>query len=108
MELMLIILLTVNLPIPDEIETYNHRSGRTVVLVTSTSSLFVPKVNCVKILSKESSNKNLKKNNRLELKSAKSLLHLATKIKDTEVDHEIDNYYQLLTMFLKIYLKKID
>jgi superfamily II DNA/RNA helicase len=52
----------VNYQLPDE--TYNHRSGRTGRAgKLGTSIVIVTKVNCVKFhLSKESSNKNLKKN----------------------------------------------
>jgi superfamily II DNA/RNA helicase len=45
---------------PDEIETYNHRSGRTGRAgKLGTSIVIVTKVNCVRfLLLKESSNKN--------------------------------------------------
>jgi ATP-dependent RNA helicase DeaD len=36
-------------------------------------------------------------------KSAKQLLHLANKIKDVEVDHEIDNYLPAIITYLKTY-----
>jgi ATP-dependent RNA helicase DeaD len=86
----------VNYQLPDEIETYNHRSGRTgragklgtsIVIVTKSE---LRKISAIERIIKQ----------KFEEKSIPSgieiceiqLLHLATKIKDTEVDHEIDNY----------------
>ncbi|WP_396152526.1 DEAD/DEAH box helicase [Flavobacterium sp.] len=86
----------VNYQLPDEIETYNHRSGRTGRAgKLGTSIVIVTKSELRKISSIERIIKQ-----KFEEKSIPSgieiceiqLLHLATKIKDTEVDHEIDNY----------------
>ncbi len=86
----------INYQLPDEIETYNHRSGRTgragrlgtSIVITTKSEL--RKINSIERIIKQ----------KFEEKSIPSgieiceiqLLHLANKIKDTEVDHEIDNY----------------
>ncbi|WP_026714054.1 DEAD/DEAH box helicase [Flavobacterium daejeonense] len=86
----------VNYQLPDEIETYNHRSGRTGRAgKLGTSIVIVTKSELRKISSIERIIKQ-----KFEEKSIPSgieiceiqLLHLANKIKDTEVDHEIDNY----------------
>jgi ATP-dependent RNA helicase DeaD len=86
----------VNYQLPDEIETYNHRSGRTgragklgtsIVIITKSE---LRKISAIERIIKQ----------KFEEKSIPSgieiceiqLLHLANKIKDTEVDHEIDNY----------------
>ena len=86
----------VNYQLPDEIETYNHRSGRTGRAgKTGTSIVIVTKSELRKISSIERIIQQ-----KFEEKTIPSgieiceiqLLHLANKIKDTEVDHEIDNY----------------
>ncbi|HBK83475.1 MAG TPA: ATP-dependent RNA helicase, partial [Flavobacterium sp.] len=86
----------VNYQLPDEIETYNHRSGRTGRAgKTGTSIVIITKSELRKITSIERIIQQ-----KFEEKSIPSgieiceiqLLHLATKIKDTAVDHEIDNY----------------
>ena len=86
----------VNYQLPDEIETYNHRSGRTSRAgKLGTSIVIVTKSELRKISSIERIIKQ-----KFEEKTIPSgieiceiqLLHLANKIKETEVDHEIDNY----------------
>lgn len=86
----------VNYQLPDEIETYNHRSGRTGRAgKTGTSIVIITKSELRKISSIERIIQQ-----KFEEKTIPSgieiceiqLLHLANKIKDTEVDHEIDNY----------------
>ncbi|REH01917.1 DEAD/DEAH box helicase [Flavobacterium aquicola] len=95
----------VNYQLPDEIETYNHRSGRTgragrlgtsIVIVTKSE---IRKISAIERIIKQ----------KFEEKSIPSgieiceiqLLHLATKIKDTEVDHEIDNYLPAINNVLE-------
>jgi len=94
----------VNYQLPDEIETYNHRSGRTGRAgKLGTSIVIVTKSELRKISSIERIIKQ-----KFEEKSIPSgieiceiqLLHLATKIKDTEVDHEIDNYLPAINQVL--------
>ncbi|MDL2142072.1 DEAD/DEAH box helicase [Flavobacterium tructae] len=95
----------VNYQLPDEIETYNHRSGRTGRAgKLGTSIVIVTKSELRKISSIERIIKQ-----KFEEKSIPSgieiceiqLLHLANKIKDTEVDHEIDNYLPAINNVLE-------
>ncbi|WP_333879026.1 DEAD/DEAH box helicase [Flavobacterium sp.] len=86
----------VNYQLPDEIETYNHRSGRTgragklgtsIVIVTKSE---IRKIHAIeKIIKQKFEEKTIPSG--IEICEIQ-LLHLANKIKDTEVDHEIDNY----------------
>jgi ATP-dependent RNA helicase DeaD len=64
-ELMLTILPRSKLPTPDEIETYNHRSGRTGRAgKLGTSIVIVKKVNCVRFFfNRKNHQTKLKKNN---------------------------------------------
>ena len=86
----------VNYQLPDEIETYNHRSGRTgragklgtsIVIVTKSELRKISSIE--RIIQQKFEEKTLPSG--IEICEIQ-LLHLATKIKDTEVDHEIDNY----------------
>jgi ATP-dependent RNA helicase DeaD len=86
----------INYQLPDEIETYTHRSGRTGRAGKSgTSFVIITKSEIRKIHSIERIIKT-----KFEEKSIPSgmeiceiqLLHLANKIKDTETDHSIDTY----------------
>jgi ATP-dependent RNA helicase DeaD len=95
----------VNYQLPDEVETYNHRSGRTGRAgKLGTSIVIVTKSELRKISTIE---RTIKKN--FEEKTIPSgieiceiqLLHLANKIKDTEVDHEIDNYLPAINSVLE-------
>jgi ATP-dependent RNA helicase DeaD len=95
----------VNYQLPDEIEIYNHRSGRTGRAgKLGTSIVIVTKSELRKISSIERTIKQ-----KFEEKSIPSgieiceiqLLHLANKIKDTEVDHEIDNYLPAINNVLE-------
>ena len=86
----------VNYQLPDEIETYNHRSGRTgragklgtsIVIITKSE---LRKISAIeRIIQQKFQEKTIPSG--IEICEIQ-LLHLATKIKDTEVDHEIDNY----------------
>ena len=86
----------INYQLPDEIETYNHRSGRTgragklgtsIVIITKSE---LRKISAIERIIKQ----------KFEEKSIPSgieiceiqLFHLANKIKDVEIDHEIDSY----------------
>jgi ATP-dependent RNA helicase DeaD len=95
----------VNYQLPDEIETYNHRSGRTGRAGRlGTSIVIVTKSELRKISSIERIIKQ-----KFEEKAIPSgieiceiqLLHLATKIKDTEVDPEINNYLPAINTVLE-------
>ena len=86
----------VNYQLPDEIETYNHRSGRTgragklgtsIVIITKSE---LRKISAIeRIIKQKFEEKSIP--NGIEICEIQ-LLHLANKIKDTEVDHEIDSY----------------
>jgi ATP-dependent RNA helicase DeaD len=95
----------VNYQLPDEIEIYNHRSGRTGRAgKLGTSIVIVTKSELRKISSIERTIKQ-----KFEEKTIPSgieiceiqLLHLANKIKDTEVDHEIDTYLPAINNVLE-------
>ena len=86
----------INYQLPDEIETYNHRSGRTgragklgtsIVIITKSE---VRKIHTIeKIIKQKFEEKTIPSG--IEICEIQ-LLHLANKIHDTEIDHEIDNY----------------
>jgi ATP-dependent RNA helicase DeaD len=86
----------VNYQLPDEIETYNHRSGRTgragklgtsIVIITKSELRKISSIE--RIIQQKFVEKTIPSG--IEICEIQ-LLHLANKIKDTEVDHEIDNY----------------
>jgi ATP-dependent RNA helicase DeaD len=95
----------VNYQLPDEIETYNHRSGRTgragklgtsIVIVTKSE---IRKISAIeKIIKQKFEEKTIPSG--IEICEIQ-LLHLATKIKDTEVDHDIDNYLPAINNVLE-------
>jgi ATP-dependent RNA helicase DeaD len=94
----------VNYQLPDEIETYTHRSGRTgragklgtsIVIVTKSE---LRKISSIERIIKQ---KFEEKQFLQESKSETQLLHLANKIKDVEVDHEIDNYLPAINNVLE-------
>ena len=94
----------VNYQLPDEIETYNHRSGRTgragklgtsIVIITKSELRKISSIE--KIIQKKFEEKFLPSG--IEICEIQ-LLHLANKIKDTEVDHEIDNYLPAINQVL--------
>ncbi|MFY7741439.1 MAG: DEAD/DEAH box helicase [Flavobacterium sp.] len=95
----------VNYQLPDEIETYNHRSGRTgragklgtsIVIVTKSELRKISSIE--KIIKQKFEEKTIPSG--IEICEIQ-LLHLATKIKDTEVDHEIDNYLPAINEVLE-------
>jgi ATP-dependent RNA helicase DeaD len=95
----------VNYQLPDEIETYNHRSGRTgragklgtsIVIVTKSELRKISSIE--RIIKQKFEEKNIPSG--IEICEIQ-LLHLATKIKDTEVDHEIDNYLPAINTVLE-------
>ena len=95
----------VNYQLPDEIETYNHRSGRTgragklgtsIVIVTKSEIRKISSI--VRIIKQKFEEKSIPSG--IEICEIQ-LLHLANKIKDTEVDHEIDNYLPAINSVLE-------
>jgi ATP-dependent RNA helicase DeaD len=95
----------VNYQLPDEIETYNHRSGRTgragklgtsIVIVTKSE---LRKISTIEKIIKQKFEEKMIPSG-IEICEIQ-LLHLATKIKETEVDHEIDNYLPAINEVLE-------
>jgi ATP-dependent RNA helicase DeaD len=95
----------VNYQLPDEIETYNHRSGRTgragklgtsIVIVTKSELRKISSIE--RIIKQKFEEKTIPSG--IEICEIQ-LLHLATKIKDTEVDHDIDNYLPAINNVLE-------
>ena len=88
----------INYQLPDEIETYTHRSGRTGRAgKTGVSMVIVSKSELRKIKSIERIIK--KQFEQKEIPSGMEicqvqLMSLANKVHDTEVNHEIDNYLE--------------
>jgi ATP-dependent RNA helicase DeaD len=95
----------VNYQLPDEIETYNHRSGRTgragklgtsIVIITKSE---IRKIHSIeRIIQQKFQEKTIPSG--IEICEIQ-LLHLANKIKDTEVDHEINNYLPAINEVLE-------
>ncbi|RRJ92947.1 DEAD/DEAH box helicase [Flavobacterium macacae] len=95
----------VNYQLPDEIETYNHRSGRTgragklgtsIVIVTKSEMRKISSIE--RIIKQKFEEKTIPSG--IEICEIQ-LLHLANKIKDTEVDQEIGNYLPAITSVLE-------
>lgn len=95
----------VNYQLPDEVETYNHRSGRTgragklgtsIVIVTKSELRKISSIE--RIIKQKFEEKTIPSG--IEICEIQ-LLHLANKIKDTEVDHEIDNYLPAINNVLE-------
>jgi len=95
----------INYQLPDEIETYTHRSGRTGRAGKSgTSLVIITKSELRKITTIERMIKM-----KFEEKPIPSgteicqiqLFHLANRIKDVEIDHEIDTYLPAIEEVLK-------
>ncbi len=86
----------INYQLPDEIETYTHRSGRTgragksgtsMVVVTKSEMRKIKQLE--KILGKKFEQKTIPDGKEI---TQVQLFHLANKIHNTEVNHEIDAY----------------
>jgi ATP-dependent RNA helicase DeaD len=95
----------VNYQLPDEIETYNHRSGRTgragklgtsIVIVTKSELRKISSIE--RIIKQKFEEKTIPSG--IEICEIQ-LLHLANKIKDTEVDTEINNYLPAINNVLE-------
>ncbi|AWH85887.1 ATP-dependent RNA helicase [Flavobacterium album] len=95
----------VNYQLPDEIETYNHRSGRTgragklgtsIVIITKSE---LRKISAIeRIIKQKFEEKTIPSG--MEICEIQ-LFHLANKIKDVEVDHEIDSYLPAIYEVMK-------
>lgn len=95
----------INYQLPDDIETYNHRSGRTGragKLGTSIAIITKSEVRKIHTIEKIIKQKFVEKSIPSGIEICEiQLLHLANKIKEVEVDHEIDNYLPAITEVLK-------
>ncbi len=95
----------VNYQLPDEIETYNHRSGRTgragklgtsIVIITKSE---LRKISAIeRIIKQKFEEKTIPSG--IEICEIQ-LFHLANRIKDVEVDHEIDSYLPAIYEVMK-------
>jgi ATP-dependent RNA helicase DeaD len=95
----------VNYQLPDEIETYNHRSGRTgragklgtsIVIITKSE---LRKISAIeRIIQQKFQEKTIPSG--MEICEIQ-LFHLANRIKDVEMDHEIDSYLPAIYEVMK-------
>lgn len=95
----------INYQLPDEIETYNHRSGRTgragklgtsIVIITKSE---LRKISAIeRIIKQKFEEKTIPSG--IEICEIQ-LFHLANRIKDVEVDHEIDSYLPAIYEVMK-------
>ena len=100
----------INYQLPDEIETYTHRSGRTgragktgisMVIVSKSE---VRKIRSIeKIIQKEFIKKDVPSG--MEICEIQ-LFHLANKVKNTDVNHEIDTYLPKINEVLEDFSKE--
>ena len=95
----------INYQLPDEIETYTHRSGRTgragksgtsLVIITKSEIRKIHQIE--KIIKTKFEEKPIPSG--IEICEIQ-LFHLANKIKDVEIDHEIDTYLPAIEEVLK-------
>ena len=100
----------INYQLPDEIETYTHRSGRTGRAGKSGVSMVIvskSEVRKIKAIEKKIQKEFVKKEvpNGMEICEVQ-LFHLANKIKDTEVNHEIDTYLPAIEKVMEEFSKE--
>ncbi len=100
----------INYQLPDEIETYTHRSGRTGRAgKTGVSMVIVSKSEQRKIhaIEKKIQKKFIKKDipSGMEICEVQ-LFHLANKIKNTEINHDIDTYLPTINEVLESFSKE--
>jgi ATP-dependent RNA helicase DeaD len=95
----------INYQLPDEVETYTHRSGRTGRAGKSGTSLVIitkselRKISAIeRIIKMKFEEKPIPSG--IEICEIQ-LFHLANKIKDVEIDHEIDTYLPAIEEVLK-------
>ncbi len=95
----------INYQLPDEIETYNHRSGRTgragklgtsIVIITKSELRKITAIE--RIIRQKFEEKTIPSG--IEICEIQ-LLHLANKIKDVDVDPEIDSYLPAIYEVMK-------
>ena len=100
----------INYQLPDEIETYTHRSGRTGragktgVSMVIVSKSEVRKIHSIeKIIQKKFEKKDIPSGMAI---CEVQLFHLANSIKDTEINHEIDTYLPNINEVLEGFTKE--
>ncbi|GAA0871944.1 DEAD/DEAH box helicase [Gangjinia marincola] len=100
----------INYQLPDEIETYTHRSGRTgragktgTSMVIITKSEFRKIRQIEKVISKSFEQKELPSGKEI---CKTQLLHLANSVKKTEINHEIDAFLPQIEEILEGYSKE--
>ncbi len=100
----------INYQLPDEIETYTHRSGRTgragksgVSMVIISKSEFRKIKAIEKIIQKNFVEKEIPSG--MEI-CEKQLFHLASSIRDTKINHEIDPYLEGINEVLSDFTKE--
>jgi ATP-dependent RNA helicase DeaD len=95
----------INYQLPDEIETYHHRSGRTgragklgtsIVIITKSELRKIHSIE--RIIKQKFEEKTIPSG--IEICEIQ-LFHLANRIKDVEVDHEIDSYLPAIYEVMK-------
>lgn len=95
----------INYQLPDDVETYNHRSGRTGragKLGTSIVIITKSELRKISMIEKMIKQKFVEKTIPSGIEICEiQLFHLANKIKDVEVDHEIDNYLPAIYELMK-------
>ncbi|NNM23862.1 MAG: DEAD/DEAH box helicase [Flavobacteriaceae bacterium] len=100
----------INYQLPDEIETYTHRSGRTgragktgvsMVIVSKSEHRKIKAIE--KIIQKEFVKKDVPSG--MEICGIQ-LFHLANKVKDTDVNHEIDAYLPQINKIMADFSKE--
>ena len=100
----------INYQLPDEIETYTHRSGRTgragksgvsMVIVSKSELRKIKQIE--KIIKKEFIHKEVPTG--MEI-CEHQLFHLATSIKDTKINHDIDSYLPAIYRELEDFSKE--
>jgi ATP-dependent RNA helicase DeaD len=95
----------INYQLPDEIETYTHRSGRTGRAGKSGISMVIlakSEVRKIKAIEKKINKEFIKKSipNGMEICEIQ-LYHLASKIKNTEINPEVNNYLPAISDVLQ-------
>ncbi len=100
----------INYQLPDEIETYTHRSGRTgragkegisMVIVSKSEARKIKQIE--KIIQQKFEKKDIPSG--MEI-CEKQLMHLANNIKETEINHDIDVYLPQIDEALKDFSKE--
>ncbi|MDA0277482.1 MAG: DEAD/DEAH box helicase [Bacteroidetes bacterium] len=95
----------INYQLPDEIETYNHRSGRTGRAGKSGTSMVIitrSEMRKIKAIENKIQKKFIAKPIPTGMEICETqLYHLVNKIKDTEVNADVENYLPAINMMLE-------